>query len=107
MDPRIGKLLDGSFYCFPNGYDQPEVRGSLATVTAALRPRNESAKTLKTYVVTVTPIVIVYTGLHCGGAYEETVMAPSRDVAISIARKHRFENEGRLAVRASFRARRA
>ncbi len=27
-EPRIGLLIDGSFYAFANGYDKPEVRSS-------------------------------------------------------------------------------
>lgn len=41
LDPRIGKLNSGKFYCFPNGYDQPEFIGSLEEVEAALGLRAE------------------------------------------------------------------
>ncbi len=36
LDPRIGKLNSGKFYCFPNGNDQPELIGSLKEIEAAL-----------------------------------------------------------------------
>ncbi len=36
MDSRIGVLGSGVFYAFPNGYDKPEVRGTLNEVEAAL-----------------------------------------------------------------------
>lgn len=109
LDARIGQLIDGSYYCFPHGYDQPEVRGSLATVRAALTRSDTGttpARPRRTYIVTVTPRVIVYTGLHTGGPYQESIQAPTRAAAISIARKRRFDNEGRMAVPATYHARR-
>jgi hypothetical protein len=42
LDPRIGKLNSGKFYCFPNGYDRPEFVGSLEEVEAVLGIRAES-----------------------------------------------------------------
>ena len=36
LDPRIGKLNSGKFYCFPNGNGKPELIGTLDEVEAAL-----------------------------------------------------------------------
>lgn len=36
LDPRIGMLNSGKFYCFPNGNGQPEFMGSLEEVEVAL-----------------------------------------------------------------------
>ena len=36
MDARIGTLNSGKFYAFANGYDAPEVVGTLAEVEIAL-----------------------------------------------------------------------
>ncbi len=37
LDPRIGKLSNGSYYAFASGYEQPEIVGALAQVQRALR----------------------------------------------------------------------
>lgn len=36
LDPRIGQLVNGQFYAFLDGYDQPEFRGSLGEVKNAI-----------------------------------------------------------------------
>lgn len=36
LDPRIGMLNSGKFYCFPNGNGKPEFMGTLEEVEAAL-----------------------------------------------------------------------
>lgn len=36
LDPRIGILCSGRFYCFPNGYAAPEFEGTLQEVEVAL-----------------------------------------------------------------------
>lgn len=36
LHPRVGTLNSGKFYAFANGYDQPEVCGTLEEVEAAL-----------------------------------------------------------------------
>lgn len=36
LDPRIGTLNSGKFYCFPNGNGQPEFMGTREEVEAAL-----------------------------------------------------------------------
>lgn len=40
LDPRIGKLNSGMFYAFANGYNEPEVVGSLDAVEIALGIRS-------------------------------------------------------------------
>ena len=42
LDPRIGMLNSGKFYCFPYGYGQPEVIGTLWDVEVALGLRSGS-----------------------------------------------------------------
>lgn len=44
IDPRIGKLNSGQFYAFVNGYDNPEFRGTLEEVEAALGLRAHPVK---------------------------------------------------------------
>ncbi|TES65655.1 hypothetical protein E2P84_36620 [Burkholderia cepacia] len=36
LDPRIGMLNNGKFYAFVNGYDKPEIIGTLDEVETAL-----------------------------------------------------------------------
>jgi hypothetical protein len=36
LDPRIGKLNSGLFYCYPKGHGKPELTGTLEEVEAAL-----------------------------------------------------------------------
>ena len=36
LDPRIGKLTSGLYYCFPDGHSKPELTGTLKEVEAAL-----------------------------------------------------------------------
>lgn len=36
LDPRIGMLNSGKFYCFPDGHGKPEFIGTLEEVEAAL-----------------------------------------------------------------------
>ncbi len=45
LDPRIGMLNSGKFYCFPNGTGKPELIGTLEEVEVALglRPPAELA----------------------------------------------------------------
>lgn len=43
MDSRIGILNSGKFYAFANGYDQPEIRGTLEEVEIALGLRDPAS----------------------------------------------------------------
>lgn len=45
MDPRIGVMNSGKFYCFPQGYDQPELAGTLQEVGVALGLRQDAVET--------------------------------------------------------------
>lgn len=47
LDPRIGMLNGGKFYCFPNGNGQPEFAGSLEEVEAALGLRRAAPTPVK------------------------------------------------------------
>ena len=40
LDPRIGKLNSGRFYCFPDGNGKPEFVGTLAAVESVLGLRS-------------------------------------------------------------------
>lgn len=54
MDARIGILNNGEYYAFVDGYDAPEVRGTLEAVETALGLRAAPvAKTGNTYSVTL------------------------------------------------------
>ena len=96
LDPRIGKLNSGKYYCYPDGNGKPEFIGTLEDVEAKLGIRSAPAKqaeqqpakpsSLKEYEVTVTPRIVTY-GSH--GATTEstmTVHAKTSSEAISKAR---------------------
>lgn len=112
LDPRIGMLNSGLFYCFPKGYAAPEFIGSRGEVETALglsKPRVEQASTpgqptLRTFNVEVTPSVVAHAGTWAGTAYVQQVVASTRAQAISKARAMRRESEGRYAPRATYRA---
>ena len=36
LDPRIGKLNSGLYYCYPEGHGKPELTGTLEEIEAAL-----------------------------------------------------------------------
>lgn len=108
LDPRIGQLNGGKFYCFPNGYGQPELIGSREEIEVALGLRRRVAaskpKPSRRYLVTVTPVLHYYIGAWQSGEYTVEVDATSRSEAIAIVRRQRNENEGRHRVRANFSA---
>jgi hypothetical protein len=64
MDSRIGQLGNGKFYAFANGYDAPEVCGTLEQVEVALGLRKIANRAkYRTYDVTITPTVNTSAGL--------------------------------------------
>lgn len=107
MDPRIGLLLSGRCYCFPEGYAAPEFIGTRAECEVRLgvraAPRVERER--REFVVTVTPTLVVHAGSWRGGSYEVVVYARTHAEAISSARRQRRDEEGRFGVPATFRAR--
>ncbi len=116
MDARIGQLMRNGtplYYAYPQGFNAPPVEGTLAQVEAALEMAIPSAqrktapakRPLRCYRVTVSPSITVYSGAHTGDEYTLIVWANSRNEAIRQAREQRRENEGRYAVKATFRAR--
>lgn len=107
LDQRIGILSDGRCYAFVNGYDQPETIGTRVEIERALGlvPPPPERKALRRYAVTVTPLVVVYTGRHAGGEYVVEVIATKASEAIKKVRQQRREEEGQHAVTAIFRAR--
>lgn len=130
LDPRIGTLVRGQetvFYAFVNGYHADPLEGTLEQVEAALglrpatpgtrvvptpAPRRcaQPSRDLREYAVTVTPSIVTYSGgAYTGGAthgeYTVQVFARSHAKALQKARSDRRDEEGRLAVPASFRAR--
>lgn len=113
LDPRIGVLNGGKFYCFPNGHGKPEFIGTQEEVEIALGLRQSAAKEekpakrqgeLRDYVVTITPRKITYAGSQTFGEYTVEVVARSNSEAITKARRERNDNEGRYGVPATFRA---
>jgi hypothetical protein len=114
LDPRIGKLNSGRYYCFPNGYDKPELTGNLQQVQMALgiysAKRNSEPKPLvrsknRYYLVSVQPKVVTYAGSSTFGEYTVEVLARSHAEAIKIVRNERRETEGRFGVPATYNAR--
>lgn len=101
------------YYAFPQGFDAPAVEGTLAQVEAALERATPKAqrktapakRPRRCYRVTVSPSITVYSGSHTSDEYTLSIWAQSRNEAISKAREQRRENEGRHAVKATFRAR--
>lgn len=111
LDPRIGELNGGQFYCYPHGYDQSEFRGTRQECEVALgliKPPVpvQGASNLKLYRVTVTPSMTVYSGAWRGDAYAIEVLAESRDKAIAIVREQRRLQDGRHGVPVTYRAKR-
>ena len=109
LDPRIGLLGSGSFYCFPQGYSKPEFVGTQEEVEAALGLRSPALqagdrKQLREYTVFVSPKIVTFAGSGTFGEYQQDVFARTRAEAIKIARAERFEAEGRFAVSATYRA---
>ncbi len=125
LDPRIGTLVRGQdtvFYAFVNGYRADPLEGTLEQVEAALGLRQRSAfcagfsspvsrcrvprtLELREYDVTVTPNITTYSGGATFGEYTVRVLAESYAKALQEARRDRRDEEGRLAVPASFKAR--
>ena len=59
---------------------------------------------IKMYKVTVTPKVTVYASTYVGGQYTVDVYAKDSKAAVSKARQQRRDEDGRMAVPASYRA---
>lgn len=87
LDPRIGTLNSGKFYAFANGYDQPEVIGTLAEVEAALGLRTVD----QTYTVTIRFQHPAWDEVN-GIAYTD-ISARSKSEAIAIVR-NKARNDG-------------
>ena len=123
MDPRIGILMRAGkevYYAFVDGYDKPELQGTLEEVERALgirdpralpidAPERAPARTgvaaIRTFIVTVTPKQVVYTGNHVESEHEIEIDARTHAKAISQARQARSSEDGRYGVPAQFRAR--
>lgn len=116
LDPRIGMLNSRQFYAFVDGYDAPEVVGTLAEVETALglrppatmpiQPVKKSGAALRPYQVTVTPSTVTYAGSDTYGEYIVDIDARSHSEAITKVRAARNAAEGRYRVRATYRAKR-
>ena len=96
MDSRIGVLNSGQFYAFVNGYDQPEVRGTLAEVETALglrpaAPVSVAATADGLYDVTLRFQYPAWDELN--GVVFPRIAARSKAEAISLART-KARNEG-------------
>ncbi len=108
MDARIGTLNDGSFYAFANGYDQPEVRGTLAQVEAALGAHHAgptSALRCERYSVTLRFQHPAWDEVR--GIVYNDVLARSKAEAVAAARTlarndgHTGTGKGRITFTAS------
>lgn len=93
IDPRIGKLSSGKYYCFPKGHGGPEFIGTLEEVEAALGIQREapavpcrSAIQVRFWTVTLTfqypawdeSAGIVYRDIFAGGKAEANAIARRR-----------------------------
>lgn len=99
LDPRIGMLNSGKFYCFPKGHGQPEFIGTLEDVEAALCLRKQpavpvaKAEKLKTWNVKLSFQYPAWDEVN-GVAYPD-IQARSKAEANSIARR-RASDDGHL-----------
>jgi hypothetical protein len=129
MDPRIGMLMrEGKtvHYAHVAGYASPPFEGSLEAVEVALgirpappasrpatatvqpkAPARRSKSLLKTYIVTVTPKMVVYCGSYTEREHEVQIDAKTSAEAIKLVRQRRRAEDGSLTVPATFRARQA
>ncbi len=93
LDPRIGKLTSGLYYCFPEGYGKPELTGTLEEIEIALglrpttvAPTEVVAKVVRTWSVTMhfqypawdEVDGIVYRGIRAESKAEANAMARRR-----------------------------
>jgi hypothetical protein len=109
LDPRIGKLISGQFYCFAQGYANPETIGTLREVEVALGIRESFSfpvtKALRKFEVTVTPVMLTYGSHGVNGEYKVEVYAKNRNAAITeVRQKHNEVEGGRFGVLATYRA---
>lgn len=106
LDPRIGVLNSGKFYCFPKGNGQPEFIGTREEVETILgiRPAVAKSAKIRRYKVTVTPKIATYAGSWRGEEYSVEVDAHNNSEAITKVRQQRNAEEGRYGVRATYRA---
>jgi hypothetical protein len=110
LDPRIGTLNSGKCYAYVNGYAAEPVVGSLEEVELALGLRKpvaaaKPARTVRTFVVTVTPGVTSWNVQE----YEVRVNARDRNEAMRRARAEYNDsvgiiNNGACTVRARLAA---
>lgn len=98
-DPRIGLLASGKYYAFVNGYDQPEVVGTLEEVEAALGLRQAAKKAAPEKKVETWDVLMRFQF----SAWDETdgilysgIVAASKSEANSKARKM-AKDDGHLA----------
>lgn len=116
MDPRIGMLSNGKFYAYVNGYDvDPVFTDTLEEIEALLKgevyvapvkAKADKKTTVHTYIVTVTPEMIVYSGGFAESEYSVEVYASTAADAIKEVRSERRETEGRYGVKCSYKAKR-
>lgn len=94
LDPRIGTLNGGKFYAFAQGYDKPEVVGTLPEVMAALglpaeaaaKPAAAAAPGAQMQEWTVT-LRFQHPAWDEIDGYVYAVIAPTKSAAIVEARK--------------------
>jgi hypothetical protein len=103
LDPRIGVLNSGKYYCFPHGNGKPELVGSIEEVEVALglRPASQAPIAL-----TLTPsnnrlwnvtLKFQYPSWdEVGGIEYQDIVASGKAEANSIVRR-RASNDGHLA----------
>lgn len=103
LDPRIGTLNSGQFYAFVDGYDAPEVVGTLQEVEVALGLRSEVAAPVPSqgdrYTVTLRFQYPAWD--EVGGIVYSDVLARSKAEAIATVRNmarsdgHAMSGKGR------------
>lgn len=110
LDPRIGMLNSGAFYCFPNGYRNPEFSGTLEEVEAILGLRTSAipaaAKPHVRKEFDVTMIFQYPAWDEVGGIVYTGIEADSKSEANAIARSkaesdgHFYGGKGRVTFKA-------
>lgn len=95
LDPRIGKLNSNKYYAFANGYDKPEIVGTLEQVETALGLLKPlvSIQKAKCWNVKLTFQYPAWDEVH--GIDYRGISACSKSEANAIARR-RAANDGHL-----------
>lgn len=93
MDSRIGKLNNGQFYAFVDGYDAPEFRGTLEEVEVALGLREKTPEVTNSGVTFSVMMTLEFPAWdEVNGIDLGEFRADNKSSAIAQARRKAFED---------------